>query len=371
MKIGIAEFDAESKSATGVRGRAIAEFLRTQGHHVDIIGPAHGAVERFHRSRLSLRSRVVRKIRRQRTLPHLWDFLADTLQPQIDSGNFDAVIARGQEVAYAFTRTTTRARTILDMANIGFMENYYSWNAAMEEVDETFRREVQLFDTVDHILSPHPVLSDFFLNHIAGFERYKNKLLDVRLGCESTGRRAQYSATPRIVYAGSYYRIQDPYLLAQLTSASPAPVDCYGPTDPTFSFLPSVLNYHGYPPEPNFLSDYQVGLITVSKDKLRQFSPATKFPYYFSYGLPVLFPEWMQEGHEYGDCAVAFNENNFAEKVKHVLDRQRWTQMSDSALRVAGDLSWDKTLQPLQTILTDPGNTKPLQPHNTSEHIVR
>jgi hypothetical protein len=152
------------------------------------------------------------------------------------------------------------------------------------------------------------------------------------------------------VYAGSYYYIQDPYLLAQLSRVSPYPIDCYGPEDPNRKFLPAALGYKGYGAGLGFLADYQFGLITVSRDALRQHSPATKFPYYFAHGLPVLFPEWMKEGFEYADCAVPYNEQAFAEVVRS-LGEATWRRMSEAAKALAARLSWDNVLRPLGDLL--------------------
>src|SRR5262245_13008007 len=104
MRIAILEHDPAGKSATGVRGRAIKAFLDCQGHDVQFICPAPDSLSRYHRRRYSLWSRVRRRLTGQATLPHLWDFLADQLEPPIRRGRFDAVIARGQDLGYVFAR---------------------------------------------------------------------------------------------------------------------------------------------------------------------------------------------------------------------------------------------------------------------------
>jgi len=351
MRIAILEFDPAQKSATGVRGRAIQSFLQREGHTVDVLSPGADATQTFNQSRSGILSRIKRKASGSKTLPHLWDFLADRLEPQIRTGRYDVVIGRGQDVAYVLTRQLECLK-ILDMANILFLEEYFVWGPNLNEVEETFKKETSLFRSVDHILSPHDFLTKFFLKQFAVDQDVSSKVETVRLGCEPAPRTAKYSATPQIVYAGSYYYIQDPYLLSSVSRVSPFPIHCFGPSNPNRAFLPAPLNYKGYAQGEDFLADYQFGLITVSRDTLRQNSPSTKFAYYFAAGLPVLFPDWMKEGHTYPDCAIPYDEDNFVTQVQIASKREAWQRMSEAALATARELTWEKVLTPLSNILS-------------------
>jgi hypothetical protein len=371
MHIAILEHDPAGKSATGVRGRAIRDFLQGQGHVVEFVSPAAGAMARYQRRRLSLWSRLRRRLSGRRTLPHVWDYLADELEPRIRRGGFDAVIARGQDLAYVLTRPLPGLK-ILDMANLLYLEEYYAWGANPTEVEDTYEKEVRVWQSVDYIISPHELLTAYFVDHLARAGNLSAKTLTVRLGCDPSARVAQYAHPPRIVYAGSYYYIQDPYLLAELTRASPYPIDCYGPEDPNRTFLPAPLRYKGYEPGVGFLAEYQLGLITVSRDALRQHSPSTKFPYYFAHGLPVLFPEWMKEGYEYPKCAIPYNEGTFVSAAKSLADEPTWRQISGAALALAAKLSWQETLQPLAELIQchSRANTGTACPTRLSEGLV-
>src|SRR3989442_15929695 len=121
MHIAILEFDRDQKSSTGVRANAIKDFLEREGHAVEVLSPEPGQVKRFQASRSSLLSRIHRRLSGRKTLPHLWDFIADRLEPQIRRGRYDAVIGRGQDLAYVLTREFECVK-ILDMANILFLE---------------------------------------------------------------------------------------------------------------------------------------------------------------------------------------------------------------------------------------------------------
>jgi glycosyltransferase involved in cell wall biosynthesis len=347
MKIALLEMYTDDKMATGERARALQPFLQTHGHQVDVLAPSPQRLERFYRFRFSFWSRLKRRTLHRKTLPHLWDYIADELEPKIQAGNYDVVIARLQPVAYVLTRSLNCLK-IFDSANIGFLETYHSWGADLSELEIDYRKEMAIYEAADYIFLHHELLTEFFKKYV-----YNNqKIMTVRMGCYASERFAAYSPNPRIVYAGSYNYIQDPFLLSLLSSCSPYPIDCYGGKDPNYSFLPVPLNYRGYQAKMDFLTDYQFGLITVSKDRLRAHSPSTKFAYYFSYGLPVLFPEWMQEGHTY-EAAIPYNEENFAEQVERVARNENlWRRLSEAAKQIAESLVWDKVLQPVLEVLS-------------------
>jgi hypothetical protein len=272
------------------------------------------------------------------------------MEPQIRRGHYDVVIGRGQDMAYVLTRPFDCVK-ILDMANILFLEGYYVWGPNLAEVEETFAKEMSIFNSVDYIFCHHELFTQFFVQHFDTGGNLAAKAITARMGCELALRQAQYAYPPRIVYAGSYYYIQDPYLLASLAKASPYLIDCFGPSDPNQSFLPVQLRYKGYAEGTDFLADYQFGLITVSRDLLRQNSPSTKFAYYFACGLPVLFPEWMKEGYTYPDCAMAYNEENFVGQLQAAAEPETWHRMSDAALETARELTWEKVLKPVGDVL--------------------
>jgi hypothetical protein len=344
LRVAILEVDPAGLSATGIRGRAIAGFLRARGHDVSVLHPPGGFLERFSRARISLASRLARRLRGARTLPHLWDALAAALRPQIEGDRFDVVIGRGQHAAYA-TTGMTGFRKVLDAPNVEFLESYLAL------VEATFDREEALLRDVDHVLVPHSRLQAFLVESFPGVEGLGKKLVTVALGAEPARRHARFSPEPRIVYAGSSYYFQDPLLLSRLAGLSPFPLECYGPRDPNRRFLPTPLRYKGYAPDADFLADYQYGLITVSRDRLRQHSPVTKLAYYLMHGLPVLFPEWMREGHELPGCAIPYDEDTFRDRVLEAALPSRWETLAAAARSAGARRSWAETLMPLAELL--------------------
>lgn len=346
MRVAILELRSDDPMATGYRGRAIAAFLGRHGHSVDVIAPDPRRLRDFTRFRFSLFSRVKRRVTNRRILPHLWDYVADELEPRLRHGAYDAIIARAHPVAHVLTRRVP-GRKIVDVANVGYLELYYSGGADLAEVEETYRMEQAIYAAAEAILLPHPTLAAFFRRYVLDGA----KVITVGLGCEPGGRAASYSASPVIVYAGSYNYFQDPLLMARLVAQSPYPIHFYGKQDPNRSFLPSRLDYRGYAPSLDFLAGYQLALVTVSQDWLRRHSPATKFPTYFAHGLPVLFPRWMEEGYAYA-AAVPYDEGDFSQQALRVgRDETTWLELNHKALETAAALRWEQVLTPLLAAL--------------------
>lgn len=99
MRIALHELNPDDKTATGERGRAVLRFLRSVGHEVSVLSPDPACLRDFARFRFSFWARLRRRVLGQRTLPHLWDYIAHELEPRVRAGGFDAVIARGQPLA--------------------------------------------------------------------------------------------------------------------------------------------------------------------------------------------------------------------------------------------------------------------------------
>jgi len=346
MRIAQLETNPEDPAATGERGRAMAGFLRRHGHQVDVISPDPARLLDYTRFRFSFWSRLKRRTLRRRFLPHLWEYVADELEPRIRRGAYDAVIARAHPLAFVLTRDLPGMK-IVDVANVGFLEHYHSWGSDLAEVERDWEMELAVYRAVDAILLPHDILAGFFRRYVFDHP----KVMTVRLGADPAAATADWSSSPRIVYAGSYDYFQDPFLLGMLAKRSPFPIHFYGPRDPNFAFLPGRLDYRGFAATPRFLADYQLGLITVSQDRLRQHSPSTKFAYYFAHGLPVLFPSWMKEGFCY-EAAIPYDEDGFAATVSALgADEQRWRSLSRRATLIAADLTWERVLSPLLDVL--------------------
>ena len=346
-KIGMIVVDIGERLASGARSRALKSFLESNGYQVTVISPSKKRLKEYASPRLSLANRICREIlKRPYRKEYYWDFVSDEVEPQIREGNFDVLIGREQPGAYVL-RKDFNCLKIFDMANISYIEKYYGGSEKLE-IEKQYIREREIFENVDYIICQHRRLEEFFKEYVYNSKRVQ--VLTVRLGCYLTDRRAQYREPIKFVYAGDDSPANDPMLLAYLTRISPFEIDYYGGKDSNWSFYPAKLNYKGYDSTLDSLSNYQFGLITVSKDFLRQYSPSTKFAYYFAHGLPVFFPEWMKEGYDYKGC-VPYNEYNFVEITRKYANRAIWEKMHEQVIEQAKELTWDKVLQPLLKLI--------------------
>ena len=99
------------------------------------------------------------------------------------------------------------------------------------------------------------------------------------------------------------------------------------------------------------LLEYQAGLITCSKDELRRDGFSAKHLQYLAYGLPVLVPEWRRH-LDLLDGSIPYNETNFQTVVASLSDESTWRSLSDDAYAEAERRSWDKSLAPLDELVT-------------------
>jgi hypothetical protein len=91
--------------------------------------------------------------------------------------------------------------------------------------------------------------------------------MTLNFGCTPSEQRAQFAEPPRVVYVGNLSAsFNDTPLLIRLAALYPH-IDVYGGPPPDSGL---GLNYLGYAPSLDVLSQYQLGLVTVTKDPLRR-----------------------------------------------------------------------------------------------------
>ncbi|WP_441249445.1 hypothetical protein [Kitasatospora sp. McL0602] len=206
------------------------------------------------------------------------------------------------------------------------------------------RNEARLFETVDHLAFHWESYARYAKLHYGISGR---NLLTLNFGCTPADRRAVFADPPRIAYLGSLgSRFIDLPLLARLSRRYP--VDVYGgpPPDPALG-----LNHRGYA-APGILAEYQLGLITCTRDELRREGFSAKHLEYLAHGLPVLVPAWRRGlGGLRG--SVAYEEETFTEVVAGLGRAAEWQRLSDEAYAEAQRLAWDETLRPLEWLLGD------------------
>jgi hypothetical protein len=177
-------------------------------------------------------------------------------------------------------------------------------------------------------------------------------------GVTVKSKQATHAQEPRVVFLGS---LNGPWvnvpLLESLSARYPLLDVWGGPPPKGFEHI----RYRGYAPSLDVLADYQIGLVTITDDPLRRMSFSSKQLEYFSYGLPVLVPDWRTDTI-LAPGTIPYNETDFLEKIDALANRSYWETMSQRALTVAESLDWNTALDPLMDFLThdaDPNKQKP------------
>jgi hypothetical protein len=243
--------------------------------------------------------------------------------------------------------TSTSARVLYECPTPWADELYFEKRLTERQHQRLRRYEAEILDRVDLLSFAWETYASYVIVHygVSG-----SNLLQLNWGCAPAPapERARFNDPPRIVLLSSLssHFINLP-LLSRLSKLYP--IDVYGgpPPDPSLG-----LNYLGWAP-PSVLRDYQLGLITCSKDELRREGFSAKNLAYIAHGLPVLVPAWRRNMHLIRGCA-AYDEDTFLSVVHRLSDESEWRRLSDEAYAQALELTWERTLQPLEDALRDP-----------------
>ena len=347
MKIGLIEEGTWEGTGTSARSLGLLQVFSDRGYEVSRIIVSGERKRRFEERKRRLFVRALDKIGFKSDLLDYWDWLSDELEREIKKDKYDVLMGRESTASYVL-RKDWDCLKIFDLGNVSYLENYYS-GKDYSYIDNIYNREMEIFSNVDYILCQHSLLTQYVKKQVFN----SDKIVTVRLGCLPAKRIARFKKPAKLVFAGiQKFFPHNHMLLSYLTKISPYKIDCFGTENVTNLFFPAPFRYMGFKPylQLDFLADYQFGLITVTRDIFRQYSPSTKFGDYFAHGLPVFFPEWMKEGYEYKGC-IPYNEDNFVELIQKYATKEKWENMSKQVLQQAAELTWDKVLQPLVDII--------------------
>jgi hypothetical protein len=354
--------------ANGVKPAEIERFLRQRGHHAYLVDTYHlsrwaHAPKLFHGRLPALSPRKFALYATEAAsavLTRRWGFgrrhlsyyllVADhrlrrgILKRSLPLDDFDLVIC---ETVYdagvlAFAGS---ARTLYDAPAPWADEVYFDGRLSERQHANLRRLETGIFEGVDHLALHWESYARYAV------ERYGisgRNLMPLNFGCTPAKQRAEFAAPPRVVYLGNVSAgFNDPSLLARLSAQYPH-IDVFGGPSPD----PALgLNYLGYAPSLDVLRNYQLGLVTCSKDPLRRDGFSSKHVQYLSYGLPVLVPSWRRH-LDLLRGSVVYTEQTFRSAVDGMSDERRWRAASDEAYAQAERLSWDETLRPLEQLLS-------------------
>jgi hypothetical protein len=257
---------------------------------------------------------------------------------------FDMVIGEHPNESELMTAETS-ARVLYDCVTPWADELYFEGRLTDRQREKMRRHEAWILDSVDHLSFGWQTYGTYSVKHygIRG-----DNFVQLDWGCTPIRNPVEFRHPPRVVFMSSMSsRFINLPLLSRL--AKLYPIDVYGgpPPDPELG-----LNYLGWAP-PSVLGDYQIALITCSTDELRRDGFSAKNMTYVSYGLPVLIPAWRRHMELIKGC-VPYEEDTFTAAIDRLSDPEVWQRVSDEAYAQAEELSWERTLAPLERALEDP-----------------
>jgi hypothetical protein len=274
--------------------------------------------------------------------------------------HFDVIICENTYDSFVFTKIINRIK-ILDLPSPLADEIYYS-----NQLSNYFYKKFNSF--LNNIYIKADYLS-FHWNSYTNYVRrnsYSGKnTFEMNWGCNPKKEidRARYNKNVKIVFLGklSGEWVNKP-LLSNLTKLY-GKIDVYGAPCPEKVY---GLNYKGYAPSLDVIKNYQFGLITISKDKLRKNSFSSKHLEYLSYGLPVLTPDWRKDPL-LKDVSIYYNESNFLDVINIFSQKYKWKTMSNKCHEKAKAWEWEKALNPLKNVINMSDNIKDFNYNNSSK----
>jgi hypothetical protein len=274
------------------------------------------------------------------------------LRSSLPLDEFDMII--GEHPAESELMTVPTSARVLYHCRTPWADELHFEGRLTDRQHQKFRRqEAEIFEGVNFLAFGWETYAVYAVAHYGISGR---NLLQLNRGCTPVRERARFKDPPRVAFLSSLSSnfINLP-LLSRLSKLYP--IDVYGgpPPDPSLG-----LNYLGWAP-PSVLRDYQIGLITCSKDELRRDGFSAKNMAYIAHGLPVLVPAWRRHMELIRGC-VPYDEETFLSAIERLSDPEEWRRVSDEAYAQGQELTWERTLQPLEAALRDP-SYRYLTPH--------
>jgi hypothetical protein len=354
--------------ANGVKPLEVERYLRERGHEVHLVDTyylsrassapgslgsklPHPRPKRALLYAVQVAARVLtRRWRYGRRHLSYYVLLADyrlrrsILGASLPLDDYDLVICEIPHDAGILT-VPTSARTLYDCPTPWADELYFEGRLTDGQHRKLRRLETEVFESVTRLSFWWESYARY-VGRVYGIGGHN--LMTLKYGCTPVAQRARFSDPPRVVYLGSLSsKFIDLPLLSTLTKLYPH-IDVYGgpPPDPALG-----LNFLGYA-SPSILAQYQLGLITCTKDELRREGFSAKHLQYLAYGLPVLVPAWRRH-MDLLRGSVAYDEDTFASVVGALSKRDEWQRVSDEAYVQAERLTWDRTLCSLDDLLRE------------------
>jgi hypothetical protein len=327
--------------ANGVRPVRIRDFLRSHGYHVDLIDcsvrPSPG--------KSSAKSVARYTPRLIRNIAYLLSMTNESLllRSDISKKRPHAVILENEHYAITIAfKKLTGPKVILDAPAPWYPEWKYSGDLSPLLWPLVHWIERRIYSRVDALSFHWDTYTSYVQKHIYDGDN----VFSMNWGCDVPPITATYSSQPKIIYLGSLLGYWNNInLLASL--ATLYPIDIYGSPEPPKEL---GLNYKGYAATIDVIASYQLGLVTISNDPLRQAGFSSKQLAYMSYGVPTLTPDWRRD-ERLANYSILYNEANFLSRIHQYSELSAWTHMSTLCRRFAMQWSWSHNLTPLLTML--------------------
>ncbi|MFD5127441.1 glycosyltransferase [Streptomyces olindensis] len=353
--------------ANSVKPLAIERFLRELGHEVRLVdtnylarasstpgSPGRMLPGSLRPAKLALYANDIAS----RVLTRRWGFgrrhlsyyvlLSDhrlrrrILRTDLALDDFDLVICETPFDAGVLT-TGTSAETLYDCPNPWADEVFHEGRLTGRQHRRFRGWEKDFLEGMEHLSFSWETYGRYAQKH---YGLSGDNFLQLNWGCTPSDTRARFARPARVAYVGSLSGefINLP-LLGRLSRLYPH-IDVYGgpPPDPSLG-----IRYRGYA-SPDVLSDYQFGLITCTRDPIREEGFSAKHLHYLAHGLPVLVPAWRRH-LDLLRGSVPYTEEDFTTVIDALSDETRWTAVSDAAYEQGRRLDWNRTLEPLRQLL--------------------
>ncbi|GAA4020380.1 hypothetical protein [Streptomyces plumbiresistens] len=266
------------------------------------------------------------------------------LRTDLALDDFDLVICETPFDAGVLT-TGTAAETLYDCPNPWADEVFYEGRLTARQHRKFRRWEKDFLEGMEHLSFSWETYGRYAQAH---YGLSGDNFLQLNWGCTPAAERVRFASPPRVAYVGSLSgQFINLPLLGRLSRLYPH-IDVYGGPPPN----PSLgIRYRGYA-SPEVLSEYQFGLITCTRDPIREEGFSAKHLHYLAYGLPVLVPAWRRH-LDLLRGSVPYTEENFTTVVDSLNDEAGWNAVSHEAYEQGRRLDWNRTLEPLRRLLDE------------------
>ena len=273
------------------------------------------------------------------TVASLLKLRAGLLEGYFSSRSTDLIISESPLNQLLFTRSRLATCQILDLPSPFGDELYFGGRLSDGGRRIINALERSGYESADYLSFHWHTYTDYLVE-----QKYQGaNVINGSYGVRAKTSRAKFNPRPRLIYLGLLRGSWVNAPLLEQLCAMYEDIDIYGGPAPVG---PLKKYYRGYAPDLNILAEYQAGLVTISTDPLRRRSFSSKHLEYISYGLPVLTPEWRRDSI-LDPSSIFYSKESFLEAVAALTDPLAWVELSNSSLKIAEDLTWDKALEPM------------------------